>query len=599
MSGAFCAKTFLATTAAGMMADNKDLRVGFSWEWLWVHMIDAHYTPSESFVKPNPALRVAQHFCETTVFARVQDRIAVEVHPTMKLLFLLAASALLTQAQTASPSVTAQAAARFLDQATWGPTPASIAQVESAGFANWLQAQFALNSSDLPDQPILNSAGKSNNNLGPVQAAFFQNAVASQDQLRQRVAFILSQIWVVSQQSGVPAAYAYPPYWRIFRDNAFGNYRDLIQAVTLSPAMGRYLNMANNNKANTAKGTVPNENYARELMQLFTLGLTQLKLDGTPVLADNVPVPTYRAADVTALSQLLTGWTYPTAPGATAKSNNPEYFTGQMFAVDAEHDKATKTIFGNVTIPGGQTAQQDLGSLLNALMDQPSMAPFISQQLIQHLVTSNPSPAYVQRIATVFQNDGSGVAGNLQAVITAILLDPEARAGDEPSAAVPVYFGHMREPILFMTDVLRGLNATVGATSTISNDATEMSEDLFNAGSVFSYFSPQARTEFGLIGPEFQIYSTQTAADRVDLVNSILYGTKATGFKTNLTPFVNHATEPATLLNYIASIFLHGEMSSALEQAAITAINAQTAPLAKAQAALFVVLTSSEYQIIK
>ncbi len=281
------------------------------------------------------------------------------------------------------------------------------------GFTNWLAAQFALNTSDLPDQPILNAAGKSNNNILPVQAAFFNNALSGQDQLRQRVAFILSQIWVVSQQVGLPQAYAYPPYWRIFRDNAFGNYRDVIKAVTLSPAMGRFLNMANNNKGNVAKGTVPNENYARELMQLFTLGLAQLNLNGSPVLQNNVPVPTYNPSVVTNMSRVLTGWTYPTAPGATPKTNNPPYFIGQMFAVDALHDMTAKTIFGNVTIPAGQTAEQDLESLLDALMAQPTMAPFISQQLIEHLVTSNPSPGYIQRVATVFENDGQGVTGKL------------------------------------------------------------------------------------------------------------------------------------------------------------------------------------------
>ena len=497
--------------------------------------------------------------------------------------------------------ISAQAAARFLDQATWGPTPTSVMQVQAMGFQGWLQAQFALNTSDLPDQPILNAAGKSNNNLAPVQAAFFQNAVANQDQLRQRMAFILSAIWVVSQQSGVPEAYAYPPYWRIFRDNAFGNYRDIIQAVTLSPAMGKYLSMANNNKPNTTAGTVPNENYAREVMQLFTLGLTKLNPDGSPMLVNNAPVATYSAADVTALSHIFTGWTYPTAPGATAKNDNPAYYTGQMIAVDAEHDKAAKTIFGKVKIPAGQTAQQDLSDLIEALMTQPTMAPFISQQLIQHLVTSNPSPAYIQRVSTVFSNDGTGVAGNLRAVITAILTDPEARAGDDSSSSgtttEAASFGHMREPILFMTDVLRGLNATVAATSSISNDASEMSQNLFNAGSVFSYFSPQSRTQFGLFGGEFQIYSTQTAADRVNLVNAILYGTPS-GIKIDLTAFINESGNTSTLLNYISSIFLHGAMSPALEQAASTAVNGVGTPTAKAQAALYVVLTSGEYQII-
>ena len=531
----------------------------------------------------------------------------------MKFCGLVAALALVVpgfgQPQAA---VTPEAAARFLDQASWGPTPESIAQVQSMGFNNWLAAQFALNTSDLPDQPILDSKGNSNNNIQPVQAAFFNNALSGQDQLRQRVAFILSQIWVVSQPAGVPQAYAYPPYWRIFRDNAFGNYRDVIKAVTLSPAMGRFLNMANNNKANTAKGTVPNENYARELMQLFTLGLTELNPDGSPVLQNNVPVPTYTPAVVTGMSRVLTGWTYPTVPGATAKTNNPAYFIGQMIPVDAEHDKTAKTIFGNVTIPAGQTAEQDLESLLDALMGQPTMAPFVSQQLIEHLVTSNPSPGYIQRVSSVFENDSRGVRGNLQAVVKAILLDQEARQGDDlllspppaesfihkRAASAPAPFGHMREPILFMTNVLRGLNAKT-ITSTVSGDASAMGENLFNAASVFSYFSPQARTEFGLVGPEFQIYTTQTAADRVNIVTSILYGNAGKTFQVDLTPFSNRAGDESELLNYISGLFLHGSMPGALEQAAMSAMSASSTALGKAQAALYVALTSSQYQIIQ
>lgn len=511
---------------------------------------------------------------------------------------LLAVSAF-GQITSTTPVISARAAARFLDQATWGPTAMSIARLQTLGFTKWLQEQYTLDTSNLPDQAILNSAGNSNNNLAPVQAAFFRNTVVGRDQLRQRVAFVLSQIWVVSQQSGVPNAYAYPPYWRIFRDNAFGNYATLIKEVTLSPAMGKYLSMANNNKANTANGTVPNENYARELMQLFTIGLTQLNMDGSPVMAANATLPTFTPAMITATSKVLTGWTYPTAPGATAKNNNPEYYLGQMIAVDAEHDKTAKTIVGNVTLPAGQTAAQDLDGLISALMAQSSMAPFVSQQLIQHLVTSNPSPGYIQRVATVFRNDGYGVVGNMEAVVTAVLTDVEARAGDEPSSTEVSSFGHMREPVLFMANVLRGLGATVVATSNaITGDATEMGEDLFNAPSVFSYFSPQSRTEFGLFGPEFQVYSTQTAADRVNLVDSIVYGTNA-GFKVNLTPFVNQAGSTTTLLNYIANVFLHGSMSTALQQAATSAVNAATTPTAKVQAALYVVLTSGDYQIIQ
>lgn len=498
-----------------------------------------------------------------------------------------------------TPQITAGAAARFLDQATWGPTPASIAQLQQMGIDNWLAAQFALNTSNIPDQPINDSSGQPNRDIHPVQAAFFQNAVTGQDQLRQRVAFALSQMWVVSF-GGLPIAYAYPPYWRIFRDDAFGNYRTLIHDVTLSPAMGRYLNMANNDKANPAKDTSANENYARELMQLFTLGLTELNPNGTPVLDQNGnPVPTYDQAVVTNMAKVLTGWTYPTAPGATAKVNNPQYFFGQMLPVEAEHDTTAKSIFGGVTIPAGQTAEQDLDSLLDALMAQPAMAPFVSQQLIQHLVTSNPSPQYVGRVASVFENDGTGTVGNLQAVIAAILTDPEARAGDGASAAsVNVQFGHLREPVLFLPDLLRGLNATLTANSSIYYDTSLLSEDLFDAPSVFSYFSPLYRLPGGLLGPEFQIYTTQTAANRDDIVSATLYGSLDKGTTVDLTPFAQQAGSTSSLLNYIGSIFLHGAMSAALEQAATAAIDAASTPTAKAQAALYVVLTSGEYQVI-
>ncbi len=500
--------------------------------------------------------------------------------------------------QSSTQQMSASAAARFLDQATFGPTPASIAQLQQMGIDNWLNAQFALNTSDLPDQPLLDSSGMPNRDLRPVQAAFFQNTVTGPDQLRQRVAFALSQMWVVSF-SGLPIAYVYPPYWRIFRDNAFGNYRDLMQAVTLSPAMGRYLNMANNDKANPAENTSANENYARELMQLFTLGLTQLNPDGTPALDQNQnPVPTYDQTVVTSMAKVVTGWTYPTAPGARPRKNNPEYFLGQMFAVESQHDTSAKTIFSNITIPAGQTAEQDLNSLLDALMAQPTMAPFVSKQLIQHLVTSNPSPQYIARISSVFENDGNGVTGNLQAVITAMLTDPEARAGDDPTAAPLANFGHMREPVLFLPNLLRGLNGTLSAASAIYRSSSDLGEDLFNAPSVFSYFSPQYRIAGGLLGPEFQIYSTQTAADRGDVVNSILYGSLDAGTTVNLTPFVQQAGSTTSLLSAISSVFLHGDMSATLEQAATNAADAAFGPTAKTKAALYVVLTSDEYQII-
>lgn len=513
----------------------------------------------------------------------------------MKQLFCLLAISLPGFSQTAlTAALTDRAAARFLDQATWGPTPGTIAAIEKMGIAQWLDAQFAAKASDLPDQPILDAAGKNNDNLGPVQAAFFENTVNRPDQLRQRVAFALSEIWVVSQTT-VPHAYAFPPYWRIFRDHAFGNYRDLVKAVTLSPAMGTYLNMANNNKANLTKGTAANENYARELMQLFTLGLTELNPDGSPVLdSSKNPVPTYNQAVVTQLAMALTGWTYPTAPGVTPKNNNPAYYFGHMFAVETLHDTTAKAIFNGITIPAGQTAEQDLDSLLDALMEQPTMAPFVSKQLIQHLVTSNPSPEYIQRVSQVFSTS----KGNLKQVVIAILNDPEARAGDDAGAPANAGFGHFREPVLFLASMSRGLNATVGATNSLSSYSQELGQYLFVAPSVFSYFSPQYQIAGGLLGPELQLDSTQTAADRANIVSAALYGSLDKTTTVNLSLFVNKAGNVGDMVDYIGYVFVHSGMSPALTLAASDAANAQSTPLAKAQAALYAVLTSNEYQVL-
>lgn len=516
-------------------------------------------------------------------------------------LFFVVSAAFLAHAgfgQTAAPVMSDRAAARFLDQATWGPTPQSVLQLQLMGIPAWLKWQFSLNSSDLPDQPLLNAAGNTNTSLGPVQSAFFANTVAGADQLRQRVAFALSEIWVVSQLQ-VPNAYAFPPYWRIFRDNAFGNYRDIIEAVSLNPAMGRYLNMANNNKGNPARDIAANENYARELLQLFTLGLTRLNTDGTPVLDENGnPMPTYDQAVVTNLARALTGWTYPTAPGATPKANNPVYYFGPMFAVQANHDTTEKTIFDGIAIPPGQTAEQDLASVLDALMQQPTMAPFVSRQLIQHLVTSNPTPAYVQRVSDAFRDNGSGVTGDMQAVITAILTDPEARTGDDAGVSPDPNFGHLREPVLLMANLLRGLNATLGPNSAIYNQTSRIGQDLFRAPSVFSYFSPDYRTAAGQFGPEFQIYSTQTAADRAGIVNTLLYGTLDRSTQIDLSPFSVYADDTEALLDYISAVFLHQAMSGDLRQAALEAANAATSTIRRVQAALYIVLTSGEYQVI-
>jgi uncharacterized protein (DUF1800 family) len=464
------------------------------------------------------------------------------------------------------------------------------------GIGAWLDRQFAVKTSDLPDQPVLTEAGKPNRDLRPVQAAFFRNALSGEDQLRQRVAFALSEIWVVSAVEA-PNAYAMPPYWRILRDHAFGNYRDLMKAVTLSPAMGRYLNMANNNRGDPARGTAANENYGRELLQLFTIGLEQLNPDGSPVLdANRNPVPTYSPDVIPEMARALTGWTYPAKPGAAPKNNNPPYYLGAMIAVERNHDTGAKTVLGGATLEAGQTAEQDLDALLDILMRQETMAPFVCRQLIQHLVTSNPSPDYLARVSAVFLDNGSGVRGDLKAVVAAILTDPEARAGDDPDADPAPGFGHLREPVLLLAGLLRGLNGALGETSAIYNRSAQLGQTLFYPPSVFSYFSPEYRTPKGLPGPEFQIYSTQTAALRTNVINALLFGRLDKGTTVDLTPFAK--TDMGAMLDSIGAVFLHGAMSDALRQAALEAAQAAATPLARTRAALYVVLTSGEYQVI-
>ena len=236
-------------------------------------------------------------------------------------------------------------------------------------------------------------------------------------------------------------------------------------------------------------------------------------------------------------------------------------------------------------------------SLIDGLMNQKTMAPFVCTQLIQHLVTSNPSPTYIQRCSNVFLNDGNGVRGDLKAIIREILTDSEARAGDEAGSVVESHFGHMREPVLFMANILRGLYATLTTQSTIYASTNKLGQDLFYAPSVFSYFSPQYRTEKGLLGPEFQIYSTQTAANRADIVNSVLYGSLDRATTVDLTTFVQ-AEDLDGLISLVNSALLHGSMSDNLNTAARAAASAAATAAARARAVLYIVLTSGEYQII-
>src|SRR4051794_3113643 len=378
------------------------------------------------------------------------------------------------RAQTTAPRISPLEANRFLQQASWGPTPDSAARLQNIGIDAWINEQFATSPSDIPDIP---PDDKGRHPIAPMQQMFLFNAVNGPDQLRQRVAWALGQIWVVSGLKLNDASQILP-YWRLLQQDAFVNYRQIMSDITLSPAMGHYLDMVNNDKPNPAKGTGANENYARELMQLFTIGLDQLNPDGTYKLdSAGQRIPTYNQDTIEGFARAFTGWTYAPLPGATPKAHNPANFAAPMVAYEANHDRSEKVLLNGGRISAGGNAKADLGAALGNIFEHPNVGPFISRQLIQHLVTSSPSPNYVRRINAVFANNGFGQRGDIAAVVKAILMDPEARQGDSGSGAVVAQ--HLREPVLFMTAVLRAMHSTVTTTNGLPAHASNMGQNPF------------------------------------------------------------------------------------------------------------------------
>jgi uncharacterized protein (DUF1800 family) len=434
---------------------------------------------------------------------------------------------------------------RLLRQATFGPNDALVADVQARGITGWVD--YHLNGgpapssypnlpfvafsqpatciddhTKLPSDPAY-SCARDNYTLFPVQLAFLQNALNGQDQLRQRVAFALSQILVTSGVE-INHAYGMTRYQQLFLDNAFGNYKDLLTAVTLSPVMGRYLDMANSNKPNAALGISANENYAREIMQLFSVGLYQLNADGTQKKdANGVPMPAYTQTTVENLARVFTGWTYASLGGGAATRNNGTYYEFPMVAVESNHDTGTKTLIDGYTIPASQTSAKDLSDAIDHLFNHPNVGPFIGKQLIQKLVGGDPSPAYVARITAVFNDNGSGVRGDLKAVVRAILLDSEARGDIKTTTA----YGHLVEPVLFVTSMLRGLGGTSDGV-VYRTQLPNLGQNLFYSPTVFNYYSPDTQISNGKVGPEFGILNSTTAFARTNFLNTYVMSTNTT-----------------------------------------------------------------------
>jgi len=486
---------------------------------------------------------------------------------------------------SANPKMSYLAAARFLEQASWGPNAESIAHLQDIGFDAWITEQMAAPAS------FYNSSKDSSDNLVNQQSEFFVHAMRGTDQLRQRVAFALGQIFVVSGlKTGEPRQMV--PYQNMLLDDAFGSYLNVLTDVTLSPTMGVYLDMVNNDKADPVAGTAPNENYGREVMQLLSIGTAMLNSDGSNQTdSSGQPIPSYVPTTISNMARALTGWTYP-GP-AISHGHNEERYTGPMIAVEANHDEGSKTIVGGVVLPAGQTAQQDVQAVLQTLANHPNTAPFISLRLIDHLVTSNPSPQYVSDISHVFTSTN----GDLSQVVRAILMHPEAREGDDPTAPIQVSGGHLREPLLFVLAMMRNIDASVVDNNPIEGLASNMGQDLFYAPSIFNYYSPLYRIAGGLLGPEFQTMSSSTALVRANVVQDLIARNLDGDIHYRLGPFSQLYGSPTDMVNAIDNAFLYGRMPAMLKADIVTAVKAAGNSADAARNAIYLIATSSLYQV--
>jgi uncharacterized protein (DUF1800 family) len=490
--------------------------------------------------------------------------------------------------------VTYAAAKRFLEQASWGATPEEIYRVMQMGFEPWLEEQKNLFESTytMPtpngDIPVYD-----------MQAEFFNNAMGKRDQLRQRVAFSLHKIFVVSAVE-VEKTHGLVPYHRILLQHSLGNFRNLLRDITLDVGMGRYLNMVDNDKANPAKNTEPNENYAREVMQLFTIGTQFLRADGS-LLRDpsGNPYPTYTQDDIMDLSRVFTGWTYPPGRGKAANNHNKENYGAPMVPIESNHDNGSKRVLGR-TIPAGLTAEQDLEEGLKILFQHPNLGPFIALRLIQSHVTSNPSGAYIMRVVNKFNNNGRGERGDLFEVMKAVLLDPEARVGDNPAAPNPYgsFAGHLRDPLQFILNVVKGLEGTIVQNNPLEADISRMGMKVFYPPSVFSYYSPFSRvTGSALAGPEYQLYTPVNALERVNYIEYLLRQPSGAYAQVVIAPYVALASDVEALILSLERHFLNGNMPEVLKQGIRSTLATTTDPVRRARLALYLTLTSSHYQV--
>ncbi|MFL6583942.1 MAG: DUF1800 family protein [Chthoniobacterales bacterium] len=505
----------------------------------------------------------------------------------------------------ASGTPTPDDAARFLSQSTFGPTDELIAHVQQVGFDAFLNEQFSATASS--HAAFVDASGVNPPALAQSMEAWWTYANTAPDQLRQRVAFALSEIFVVSVNSAglgnQPIAMS--TYVDVLVKDAFSNYRQLLENITLSPAMGKYLDMLHNDKANPTKGTQPNENYAREIMQLFSIGLYRLNLDGSLTLdSSGFPITTYNQEAVLGLASAFTGWNYaqtgtPVWFGATPDFRDP------MMSVPSHHETAAKTILDGVVLPANQTAELDLKEALDTIFNHPNVGPFVCRQLIQRLVTSNPSPGYLYRVASVFNDNGKGVRGDLQAVIRAILMDYDARG----AARTEQGGGHVREPVLRLTTLLRAFHASSPDGHFTLGSPTALGQVPLHSPTVFNFFSPDYEApgtiaQNGLLSPELEITTETTTITLANYLRNAIYGfigPPANKVTLDLTSDSNLAADPAQLVNHLNALLLASSMSPEMRTIvtdAVTQIGASN-PTERARTAIYLVINSPEFAVDK
>lgn len=505
-----------------------------------------------------------------------------------------------TPTPTPAP-IGAAEASRFLAQATMGATAADIADVQARGYDAWITAEFAKSRpTSLWDWLVAkgyNVSANINNETG-FDNAMWSQLIGAGDQLRQRVGMALLEILVVGI-GGVNLnwrQFAMAAYVDALMDEAFGNFRTILDKVTTNAAMASFLTFLGNRKADARTGSVPDENYARELMQLFTIGPVRLNMDGTVVTTNGAPVETYGPADVSGLARVFTGLNLDSSDSTT-----PDRYRRPLVVTASQHETGASTFLGT-TIPAGAAGADAVKQALDAIFAHPNVPPFVSKQLIQRLVTSNPSPAYVGRVAAKFADNGSGVRGDMKAVIRAILMDSEART--VPTAASA---GKLREPVMRLTAWARAVGATSVSgnwtTGDTSSSTNRLAQAMGRSPSVFNFFRPGYTppntpiAAAGLVAPELQITNEISVVGYVNYIQSVVGN--STDLRSDYASLSGIAADSAALVDRVNLWLAAGQLSAATVTAIRSAVDSSTATNNRIAIALLLTLASPEFLTLK